>query len=358
MTDQDAIPFHLLFTNVEAWNQWRITEWTAKEVNFGSRFVGANRIFAGADLYRANLASAVLVRADFSRVVLQRAILTDADLTDANLCHSNLAAASLERAVLNRSDLRDASFLGANLTGASLQHARLRNALFRKTNLTRAKLRGADFEGVLIDECHFADVDLSEVQNLDKAVHVGPSSIGIDTLYRSRGLISERFLRDAGVPDQLITYMRSLTASPIEYYSCFISYSTANQDFADRLYADLRMSNVRCWLATEDLKIGDRFRNRIDESIRIHDKLLLVLSTHSIESTWVESEVEAAFEKERQQNTTVLFPIAVDDAVYNTEQAWASEIRRTRQIGNFADWKQHESYRKEITRLLRDLASA
>jgi len=35
-----------------------------------------------------------------------------------------------------------------------------------------------------------------------------------------------------------------------------------------------------------DLKIGDRFRDRIEESILVFDKLLLVLSTHSVQSNW------------------------------------------------------------------------
>jgi hypothetical protein len=44
----------------------------------------------------------------------------------------------------------------------------------------------------------------------------------------------------------------------------------------------------------EDLKIGDRFRDRIDESISVHDKLLLSPSEHSVNSPWVQDQVEAA----------------------------------------------------------------
>ena len=38
------------------------------------------------------------------------------------------------------------------------------------------------------------------------------------------------------------------------------------------------------------MKIGDRIRPRIDETIRVYDKLLLVLSKASVESQWVEQE--------------------------------------------------------------------
>jgi hypothetical protein len=72
--------------------------------------------------------------------------------------------------------------------------------------------------------------------------------------------------------------MKALTGSAFEFYSCFISYSSQDQAFAERLHADLRAKNLRCWFAPEDLKIGDRFQERIEESIRVFDKLMIVLS--------------------------------------------------------------------------------
>jgi hypothetical protein len=63
----------------------------------------------------------------------------------------------------------------------------------------------------------------------------------------------------------------------------------------------MRSKGVRCWFAPEDIKIGDKFRQWIDEAIRIHDKLLLILSKESIASFWMEEEVESALEKERKR---------------------------------------------------------
>ena len=152
-------------------------------------------------------------------------------------------------------------------------------------------------------------------------------------------------------------YIHSLAQHPFEYYTCFISYSSKDHDFAERLYADLQSNNVRCWFAPEDMKIGDKIRPRIDEAIRMHDKLLLVLSENSVDSDWVEKEVETAFEKERLHDKTVLFPIRLDDIVMTTTQAWAADIRRTRHIGDFREWKSHDAYQMALSRLLRDLKS-
>jgi hypothetical protein len=44
---------------------------------------------------------------------------------------------------------------------------------------------------------------------LDTAHHDGPSTVGLDTIYNSKGQISEAFLRGAGVPKNFITYTKS-----------------------------------------------------------------------------------------------------------------------------------------------------
>src|SRR5260370_14887025 len=146
--------------------------------------------------------------------------------------------------------------------------------------------------------------------------------------------------------------MRSVVTHAGEYYTCFIGYASQDQDFAERLYADLRSNGVRCWFAPDDLKSGENFWHSIDESIRLYDKLLVVLSEHSISSKWVEREVMAALEKEQQQNKLVLFPITLDKLVKQTNMPWAVDIRRTRHIGDFSRWKDQNAYPQHFKHLL------
>jgi hypothetical protein len=51
------------------------------------------------------------------------------------------------------------------------------------------------------------------------------------------------------------------------------------------------------WFAPEDLKIGDRFHERIDESIRLYDKVMNVLSEASVQSLWVQAPPGASVTK-------------------------------------------------------------
>jgi hypothetical protein len=337
----------ILKRGVKAWNKWRPKHYGIVPDLSGADLSGANLMeayFSEVDLSGANLGGANLMSA-----YLMSAYLNEADLSRANLFEANFDGADLSRANFTGADLVGADLRTANLSGANLSGADLSIA-----DLSRANLNGANLDSATVSLTEFGDVDLSVAKGLETVRHEGPSTIGIDTIYKSKGKIPKVFLQGCGAPDNFIAYIGSLVGKPIEYYSCFISYSSKNQDFAEQLYDDLQAKGVRCWFAPEDLRIGDKFRTRIDEAIRYHDKLLLVLSEHSVNSKWVEKEVETAFDKETPDHT-VLFPIRLDDAVMQTDRAWAADIRRTRHIGDFANWKDHDAYQKAFERLLRDL---
>jgi hypothetical protein len=202
-------------------------------------------------------------------------------------------------------------------------------------------------------ETVLADVDLSAVTGLETCRHVGPCIIDFRTLQRS-GPLPLAFLRGVGLPDSFIEYLPSLLNQPLQMYSCFISYSSKDQDFAERLHADLQNKGVRCWFAPHDLPIGAKTWDAIDEAIRLRDKLLLILSENSIVSDWVEDEVNKAFAEERERKQLVLFPVSVDDAVMATSEPWAGKLR-DRNIGDFRKWKDHDAYQMALEKLLRDL---
>lgn len=344
----DEAQVKILKQGVKAWNKWRqenpeiLPDLTAIEM-LQSNLGGIN--FDAADLTDAKLGGSYLGGANLINAALSFADLSGTVFDAAELVHANLSDSNLSGASLNGTNLHVANLRRAVLRDVSVSHTFFRDVEFQGTDLTHSKMRFST-----LVEC-----DLSAAKGLETIRHDGPSSIGIDTIYRSGGNIPEVFLRGCGVPEDFIVFMKSLIGKPIEFYSCFISYSNKDQEFAERLHADLRSKNVRCWFAPEDLKIGDKLRPAFDEAIRVHDKLMVLLSENSVGSPWVEKEVETAFEKERRQSRTVLFPIRLDEAVMDTDQAWAADIRRTRNIGDFRDWKNHDSYKKAFDRLLRDL---
>lgn len=332
-----ANPEHLkiLKQGVGVWNKWR--EKNSIRPNL-----------ADVNLRDPKLGDADLRGMDLRGMDLNRANLREANLFRADLSEANLCGADLFGAYLFRTNLKEANLKEANLSAADLSAA----------NLTGTILQGTDWYMTFVGQTTFADVDLSEAIRLDQVQHWGPSTIGIDTIYKSKGKIPEVFLRRAGVPDVLIEYIPSLLEQPLQFYSCFISYSSKNETFVRRLHADLQAKGVRTWFAPEDLKIGDKFPQRIDEAIRIHDKLLIVLTKQSIESSWVAREVSAAREREAKEKRTILFPIRLDNAVMSSEKDWAIVLRESRHIGDFRGWKEHDKYQEAFNILLRDLKAS
>ena len=195
-------------------------------------------------------------------------------------------------------------------------------------------------------ETVFGNVDLTKAIELDKCVHSGPSIIDFRTLSRSANL-PRSFLRGCGISDRLIEYISSFRNDEvIQFYSCFISYSSKDQMFADKLHADLQNAGVRCWFAPHDLPIGAKIWDAIDEAIRLRDKLLVILSEASIGSDWVEDEVNKSYAEERDRKTTVLFPVRIDDLVMTTPEPWARKLRDQRNIGDFRHWESVAQYSK------------
>jgi hypothetical protein len=163
-----------------------------------------------------------------------------------------LMKANFPRANLSGADLREADFTDANVSGANLRGADL-----RWTNFTGTNLQGADLAEAKLHRTVFGDTNLRDACGLDSCNHVGPSTMDYQTLANS-GALGLAFLRDCGLPDQLIEHLPLLLTTEAQFYSCFISYSTKDQEFADRLHGDLQNKGVRCWFAPHDIKGGKK----------------------------------------------------------------------------------------------------
>jgi TIR domain/Pentapeptide repeats (8 copies) len=358
----------ILKRSVEEWNQWWQGNLDVRPDLSGVDLSDANLRGANlsvVDLRGANLSGAYLSAADLRGADLSVADLSVADLSVADLSVADLGRADLSRADLSRANLSRANLSGADLSGADLSGANLIGANLIGANLRGADLSGADLSGAFVGVTTFGSNDLSSVKGLDDVQHHGPSTIGIDTIYNSGGKIPDVFLSGCGVDENFIGFIPSLLGAvePFQLYSCFISYSTKDEEFANRLHSRLRDAKARVWFAPEDIKGGEKIYEQIERAIQLHDRLLLVLSENSLRSNWVETEIRKAIETEKRENRRKLFPIRITN--YETLKMWrcldvdsgrdlAVEVREYF-IPDFSNWKNHDSFEAAFDKLLRDL---
>ena len=263
MADKEQV--EILRNGIDVWNTWRdespnispdlkrinLSKAELSRANLrGADLTGADLV--GANLGRANLQGAILRRAN-----LERAYLRAANLNGADLKRARFLRAYAEDADLGGADLQWARLTRSNFVGANFEDAKLMQANLGWVNFTGAYLERADLGNARLIQTVLSDIDLSTTKGLSHCAHSGPCTIDHRTITKSKN-VPLVFWRGCGLPDALIDYMPSLTIEAMQFYSCFISYSSENQEFAERLHADLQDKGVRCWFAPHDLPIGKK----------------------------------------------------------------------------------------------------
>lgn len=350
MADQGQV--RRLKRSVAEWNTWR-----KGHPEIRPSLIGAT--LSRTDLRGANLSSAILSEAFLSGTNLSEADLSDANLSgailrNANFSHADLNHADLRSADLSGANLSGADLFGVNLSGASLSGVDLSSAFLGNANLINVNLGGVTFNRTVLSRTLFAWVDLSKVKGLETARYNGRSIVDINTVTLPADSPTRlHFLRGVGFTETQISSLPSLLAPrPILHHSLFISYAIQDQAIAQQLSTDLRENDVPCWFVPHDLSSDNYFRERIGQAIHSQDKLLLLLSEHSIQSGWVRYEVELALSRENQE---MLFPICLDNALSRSTASWAVSLKATCHIGDFTGWQDDATYQEAFTTLLRHL---
>ena len=369
---------------VQGWNAWRDAN-PGEAIDLSGAYLEAASL-QSANLYGANLHSADLSDADLSRAILHSSNLVRAQLENANLSEADLTRANLSDSDLHQAHLGRACIIGAilhnvNLAGANLAEAILVGAYLRSADLDRANLTGANLMETALNRARFSraivfrtvftrarlfgtifsDLDLSGARDLESMAHEGPSSIGIDTLYKSQGQIPEIFLRGCGVPAEFIRRLPSFINQPIQFYSGFISYTHEDKSFAQLLYDRLQGEGINCWLDDHQLLPGDDLHEGIEQGVRLWDKVLLCASKASLTSWWVDSEVNRAFNKEAQimkergKKVLSLVPLNLDGHLLSPGYQSGKRAEITSRVAaSFVGWENDPTiFDREVEKVIR-----
>lgn len=238
----------------------------------------------------------------------------------------------------------------------------LKGADLRGTGLNRANLTEVSLERVKILDTLFVNTILIGAIGLETAAHQGPSTIDYRTLEIS-GQLPRVFLQGCGLPQLLIDYLPTLLNQPIQFYSCFISYSRTDKVFVRRLHDQLQGKGIRCWLDEHQMLPGDDIHEQVNRGIKLWDKVLLCCSESSLTSWWVDNEINTTFQKEqklmkeRKEKVRSLIPLNLDGHLFKWENGKADEVR-IRRAANFTGWeKDNDKFETAFNLLVKALTT-
>jgi uncharacterized protein YjbI with pentapeptide repeats len=319
----------------------------------------------------------------------KNANLSGADLSGVSLCDANLFCAKLDRADLEECDLSRAFLTGAfltraNIIGANLSEARLTKTYIHFVNFIRCDIDRADFTIARLRSTNFVDVDMSVATGLDQVRHDGPSSIGTESLIKSKGKIPEVFLRGCGLAPWEVQFARlyrddlddaelaellttkvfeARSKGPIYIGGVFISYAASDPEsgkqtddvkFVEKIRRCLYDAGASVWLDSHDMVAGN-IQKQVGRALRLQDIVLLVLSASSIKSDWVEHELEMAHKKEKEEGRDVLCPVALDNS-------WKAKVEddvlwrqlKKKHVLDFSAWKT-KKFSQQLDKLVKGL---
>ena len=276
-----------------------------------------NAMFNGANMRGADLRGANLAGAD-----LDRAILSDANFSGADLTGANLARTSMIGTNLTGANLTGANFAGADMVRSNLADANLDDADLFQTRIWGCNLSGTNFAGAGMGYAVFQDCDLRSAVGLDQVRHDAPSSVGVDTIYRSGGLVPGAFLAGAGVPESVAVLQETIAAAPPALSEYYIACRDDDEEFARKLSGDLSALGVNAWVFSQHVR-GSALVSRLSSSdqeeverwIRNYDRLIVVASSRALDTEAILNDITAAREKQQSTDRWLLYLVAPDNGL-------------------------------------------
>jgi len=93
----------------------------------------------------------------------------------------------------------------------------------------------------------------------------------------------------------------------------FLSHTSKDKPFVRQLSNDLSLFGISSWIDEAEIAFGESLIKKIQQSIESVALVVVVISKNSINSNWVETELEMAIQLEIEGRKNFVVPIVIDD---------------------------------------------
>lgn len=104
-------------------------------------------------------------------------------------------------------------------------------------------------------------------------------------------------------------------------HDVFISYSTKNSDVANKVCYVLEQNGLKCWIAPRNISSGRIYVDEIADAIKSTKIVVLIYSTYSQESKYVNNEINMAF-----SNNKKILSFNIDDSMPKEDMEYYLKI--------------------------------
>lgn len=93
----------------------------------------------------------------------------------------------------------------------------------------------------------------------------------------------------------------------------FLSHSSKDKPFIRQLAADLTSEGILVWLDEQQINVGDSINKAINQGLAESDYFVIAMSDNSVNSEWVERELNSALIDEIEEKKVKVLPIKLSD---------------------------------------------
>ncbi|WP_367772066.1 toll/interleukin-1 receptor domain-containing protein [Flavobacterium sp. WC2421] len=128
----------------------------------------------------------------------------------------------------------------------------------------------------------------------------------------------------------------------------FLSHTSIDKPFVRKLSADLRRYGHTVWIDEAEINIGDSLIGKIREGLDSVDYVAVVLSNASINSQWVQKEIEIASNREIDEKKIIVLPLLIENV----------ELPGFLKGKFYGDFSSDAEYSEKLNLLLRSLGDS